>query len=274
VVFTIVALMVASSMYLLTAQTESRNIADTQRRLEDAKDLLMAFAMANGRLPCPAKKPDPSVSPAPTGEESPNTGTGVCTEGYAGYLPAKTIGFTPVDSSGYGIDVWGNPIRYVVSINSSAAGAANPDYAYTTPPSSPSSGIKYNFNPSATTTLMPLDLLVCTAYGSDGSVATTGPSCGTGANSGIAATNQSTIAAVVWSQGKNVTTASFGGIVGQAGADEAMNNKTATNAAALHGVFVSHAPRPFDATNAFDDQVVWIPASLLYSKMIAAGVLP
>jgi prepilin-type N-terminal cleavage/methylation domain-containing protein len=272
VVFTIVALLLASAMYTLSAQTENRNIADTQRRLEDAKELLIAFAMANGRLPCPAKKPNPSASPAPTGEESPNTGTGICTEGYAGYLPAKTIGFTPVDQAGYGVDVWGNPIRYVVSINSSAAGAVNPDYAYTTPPSSPSSGVKYNFNPTTTTTLTPLDLLVCTSFGTDGTTATTGPSCGTAANSGIAATNQSSVVAVIWSQGKNFTTVSFGGTSGQAGVDEAMNNKTATNA--VHGVFISHPPKPSTETNAYDDQVVWIPASLLYAKMIAAGQLP
>jgi len=57
-----------------------------------------------------------------------------------------------------------------------------------------------------------------------------------------------------------------------AGSDEAMNNKTAANS--NHGVFVAHAQRPFSETNEFDDQVVWIPASLLYAKMIAAGALP
>ena len=36
VVFTIVALLLASAMYTLSAQTENRNLADTQRRIEDA----------------------------------------------------------------------------------------------------------------------------------------------------------------------------------------------------------------------------------------------
>ena len=259
VVFTIVALMLASSMYMLGAQTEGRNIADTQRRLEDARDLLIGFAVVNGRLPCPA-------SSTSNGDEQP-TGGGACANGYNGWLPARAIGFTPVDSSGYGLDVWGNRIRYAVSINSSAAGALNPDYVYTTAPVSPGTGIKYNFNPTSTTTLTPLDLLVCASYGSDGNVTTTGPSCGTAANSGVAATNQSTVVAVIWSQGKNYAAASA-----LLGADETMNNKTATNA--NHGVFVAHAPRPFDSTNAYDDQVVWLPVSVLYSKMIAAGVLP
>jgi prepilin-type N-terminal cleavage/methylation domain-containing protein len=262
VVFTIVALLLASAMYTLSAQTENRNVADTQRRLDDAKDLLIAYAMANGRLPCPA-------SGTTAGDESPTTATGVCTDGYTGFLPARVIGFTPVDTTGYGIDVWGNRIRYAVAVKTNAV-----DNTFTIPPASPSSGIKYNFNPTTTTTLMPTDLMVCASYGSSGNTTTAAPSCGVATDSppGVAATNQFAVAAVVWSQGKNFGTAKFGGVSGQAGSDEAMNNKTATNA--NHGVFVAHAPRPFSETNEFDDQVVWIPASLLYAKMIAAGALP
>jgi type II secretory pathway pseudopilin PulG len=253
VVFTIVALMLASSMYMLSAQNEARNIADTQRRLEDARDLLIGFAIVNGRLPCPA-------SGTSNGDEQPSGG-GVCANGYNGWLPARALGYTPIDSSGYALDVWGNRIRYAVSINSSIG--ANPDYTFTT-----ASGIKNNFSSNP----VPNDLLICANVGSAGSsTSTSTPSCGTSADT-LPATNQNVVVAVVWSQGKNVTTASFGGVVGQASSDEAMNNKTAANS--VHGVFVSHAPRPFSATNAFDDQVVWIPVSLLYSKMLAAGVLP
>jgi prepilin-type N-terminal cleavage/methylation domain-containing protein len=262
VVFTIVALLLASAMYTLSAQTENRNIADTQRRLEDARELIIGFAIANGRLPCPA-------STTSSGDESPSGG-GVCTDAYAGYLPAKAIGFTPIDSGGYGLDVWGNRIRYAVSVNSNDAAATNPDNLFTT-----SSGMKNNFNPTATTTLAPQDLLICTLYDTGtGSITTAAPSCGTSPN-GIGATNQNTVVAVVWSQGRNYSSVSFSGVSGQAGADEAMNNKVRLPSAnANHGVFVSHAPRPFSETNAFDDQIVWIPIGLLYAKMTAAGVLP
>ena len=57
VVMTIVAFLLATTMYTLSAQTESRNFADTQRRLEEARDLLLSFALVNGRLPCPAVAP-------------------------------------------------------------------------------------------------------------------------------------------------------------------------------------------------------------------------
>src|SRR6185503_11261119 len=105
VVFTIVALLLASAMYTLSAQTENRNLADTQRRLEDARELLIAFAMANGRLPCPA-------SSTSSGDEATTGTAGQCSDAYAGFLPAKAIGFTPTDSSGFALDVWGNRIRY------------------------------------------------------------------------------------------------------------------------------------------------------------------
>jgi prepilin-type N-terminal cleavage/methylation domain-containing protein len=269
VVFTIVALLLASAMYTLSAQTEGRNIVDTQRRLEDAKELLVAFAIVNGRLPCPA-------SSTSNGDEAP-TGGGACTNAYAGFLPAKAIGFTPVDTLGYGVDVWGSRIRYAVSVNSNAAGAllnVNPDNVFTTAPASPSTGIKYNFNPTTTTTLTPLDLLVCSSYGSSGNVTTTGPSCGASGDSppGIAVTNASTVVAVVWSQGKNLVSASYSGTTGQAGEDEKMNNKTSSNS--NHGVFIHHPPRPFSETNEFDDHLVWIPVGLLYGRMITAGTLP
>lgn len=258
VVFTIIVLILGSVTYTLTAQMENRAVSDTQRRLQDAKELLIAYAMVNGRLPCPA-------STASNGDEAP-AGTGLCTSAYSGYLPAKAIGFTPIDVQGYGVDFWGNRIRYAVSINSNVA--ANPDYSFTTPPSSPSTGIKYNFGGAAA--LSPLDLLICTAYGAAASsTSTSAPSCGT---DGLAATNQSTVVAVVWSQGKNYGRGSYLGVSGQAGADEAFNNKTAANS--NHGVFVSHEPRFEFQTNEFDDLVVWIPANLLYGRMVAAGVLP
>ena len=258
VVFSIVVLLLGSLMYTLSAQIENRAIADTQRRLEDAKELLVAFAMVNGRLPCPA-------TATSNGDEAPSGGV-TCTCYYAGFLPARAIGFTPVDSSGYGLDVWGNRIRYAVSQKTTIS-----DNLFVT-----ANGIKNNFG--GATALAPRDLLVCSAYGTSGSVSTTTPSCGaaTDPTPGFAVTNQNTVVAVVWSQGKNVNTASFGtpAVAGQASGDEAFNNKIASPANSNHGVFVHHPPRtPYDGAE-YDDQVVWIPVGLLYGRMISASVLP
>ena len=55
---------------------------------------------------------------------------------------------------------------------------------------------------------------------------------------------------------------------GGSSADEAANLNS-------DGVFVSRPPSPAGATSGeFDDMLVWIPVGLLYSRMIAAGVLP
>jgi hypothetical protein len=86
-------------------------------------------------------------------------------------------------------------------------------------------------------------------------------------------TNQNVVAAVIWSQGKNFANSNFGGVVGQAGADEAVNNKTATNS--NHAVFVAHPPAPTGAPGGeFDDLLTWIPTGQLYGRLVAAGVLP
>ena len=55
VVLTIVTLLLSSLMYTLSAQVEQRNAEETRRRLEQARELILSFAIANGRLPCPAR---------------------------------------------------------------------------------------------------------------------------------------------------------------------------------------------------------------------------
>ncbi|HEU4925221.1 MAG TPA: type II secretion system protein, partial [Burkholderiales bacterium] len=101
----IIGILLSSTLFGLGAHFETRNRNDTQRRLEEAKELLLAFSLVNGRLPCPA---------ITSGEEA-GGGVAPCTATYAGFLPAKTIGFQPTDAIGFGLDAWGNRIRYAVS---------------------------------------------------------------------------------------------------------------------------------------------------------------
>lgn len=250
VVLAIVGFLLGGLMYSLSAQTEQRNRGETQRRLDEARELLIAFAIVNGRLPCPA-------STASNGVEADSGTTGSCSSAYAGYLPAKTIGFQTMDSSGYALDGWGNRIRYAVSVNTNVALA--PDYHFTASGSMKTNGI----------TVTPSDLLVCASWASNIDTSTSSPSCG----SATSVTNQNVIAVVIWSQGKDYSTASYSGLSGQAGNDEMLNNKTSANS--NHGVFVDHAQAPSGATNGeYDDQMVWIPAGLIYGRLISAGVLP
>lgn len=241
VVFAIVSLLLATGMYTLSAQTEQRNFEETRRRLEAARELLLAFAVVNGRLPCPATStPDEAFT------------SGTCTTSYptatSGFLPARSIGYQVVDSAGYAVDAWGNRIRYAVS-------TANPVSCADTP-ALPHFVNTNNLRANGIT-CRPDDLVICHS-----ATGITASDCGPAAN---ALTNQSSpnkpLVAIVLSTGRN-------GAAGGAGIDEAAN---------LNGdrVFVWHTPTPVGATNGeFDDQMLWIPVGELYGKLISAGLLP
>jgi prepilin-type N-terminal cleavage/methylation domain-containing protein len=245
VVTAIIGLLLASALYTLSAQTDQRNFEETRRRLEAARELLLAFAIVNGRLPCPA-------STTSNGDEAPLGGglctclNGTCTTPIAnqppvGWLPARSIGYQIVDTAGYAIDAWGNRIRYAVS------GVALTGCLGTLPHFTNTTNLRTNG-----LTCQPNDLVVCrTATGIIAS------SC----NTALPVTNQNTLVAIVYSTGKN-------GAGGSAGTDEAAN---------LNGdrVFVWHTPTPVGAANGeFDDQMAWISVGELYGRLVAAGALP
>ena len=261
VVFTIVALLMGSLMYTLSAQVEQRNFEETRRRMEQARELVLSFAVVNGRLPCPARNV-PTVLPLTIAGDEVRDAAGQCTAdavedyyggaipgGILGLLPARAIGAQPVNSLGFAIDAWGNPLRYAVAkLKTNCAAPVAPkvllDPHFTVAANMQNNGIS----------CQPSDLLICTS--ATGITATT---CGGAANQLM---SQSLVAAIIFSTGKNGSSG-----VG-AGADEAAN---------LNGdrVFVFHPPVPVGAANGeFDDQFTWIPVGELYSRLIAAGKLP
>jgi len=117
IVLAIVGLLLGGLIMPLSAQIDARNLADTRKALDEAKESLIGFAIANGRLPCPA-----TVSS--NGLEAP-PGGGICTSALNGYLPGATLGLTLTDGQGFAVDAWGNRLRYAVS--------AYKDSVYTTP---------------------------------------------------------------------------------------------------------------------------------------------
>jgi len=258
----VVALLMGSVMYTLSAQTEQRMRTDSLRSLDEAKELLITFAIVNGRLPCPA-------STTSNGAESDSpAGSRNCTNYYSGFLPARAIGFQPQDASGYGLDAWGNRIRYAVSqsvpVNSQTPRVCRPVNP-TTAPSTPHFTHKDNLRTNGID-CAPNDLVVCAAASG---INTAPPSC----NAAAPVTNQNVVAAVIWSQGKNFASSTYLGVKGQAGDDERANNKTAANS--NHAVFITHPPAPAGAAGGeFDDLLIWIPAGQLYGRLVASGVLP
>jgi len=254
-VLVIVALLLGGVMAMVSAQTEQRKWRDTQSQLEAARDALLGYAIANGRLPCPANSNS-------AGAEVP-AGGGVCGAAGNNYdyyggvvggvtyglLPAVTLGYLPVDTQGFALDAWGNRIRYAVS-------------KVTTPAFSP------NFTSTVMKTnglsVLPYDLIVCAS--NTGTSVGPPPTCGATATNWV--TGQKTVVAILYSPGKN------GRDSITLGADEAANEDRTTGTG-NDAVFISHTPAPSGATGGeFDDQVLWLSVGTLYSKLVAAQVLP
>lgn len=254
VVLALVGLLLGSLMYTLSAQTEQRSREDTLRRLQEARELLISYAIVNGRFPCPARSNS-------AGDEVRNA-AGECRNGagledyyggaladgtVGGFLPAAALGFSPVDGAGFALDIWGNRLRYAIARQLDPTIATCADTA-TIAHFSLATKLKSNG-----ITCAPRDLIVCSA--------TQAIAIGTACGAGTIVTNRSTVVAVVYSIGKN-------GAGGPKSANESEN---------VDGdhLFVHRPPDPTGAAaGEFDDLVVWIPVGLLYGRLIAAGVLP
>lgn len=266
IVLLIVGLLLGGGLMVLGAQTEAQRFKDSQRLLDEARDALLGYAVANGRLPCPA-------SAASNGTESfcTNAGNpcgavtlvfqahGHCSNSYNGFLPGATLGL-PGTTGGYLMDAWGGSatsrIRYAVySTLGTSSGAIN---AVINPFTGSGAGLNMQTatmasiaNQASTTSL----LSVC-------STATGVLNPGTAnARCPVASTLTNQAAAVIYSLGKNAPT-------GGTGADEAAN---LNNDAA----FVSHTRVEAGGTGGeFDDLVTWLPITTLFNRMVTAQRLP
>jgi prepilin-type N-terminal cleavage/methylation domain-containing protein len=245
VVLMIVALLLSTLMYTLSAQSDQRAREQSQRTLEQAREALIGFAIANGRLPCPA-------SNTSNGVEAPNGG-GDCTNYNDGFLPAVTLGFQPTDSAGYAVDAWNNRVRYSLA-RTLTAGCTVPHFT-----------VKATLKQNGMSCLPnSAELLICKS--SQSAPAPAPGNCGPADN---AVTNTGTVVAIVFSPGKNFSQAQTAAAATAANKfDEAANIDANT-------VYIMHAPAPSGATGGeYDDQMVWIPVGVLYGRMASAGVLP
>jgi prepilin-type N-terminal cleavage/methylation domain-containing protein len=250
----IITLLLGSILVPLHTQVEQRQVAETQKMLEDIKEALIGHAIAKGYLPCPdATAAAAGVTPN-DGIEDVDGATGLCIGTLSGSMntacpppyPAtcvyqstrRAVGNVPWVSLGLGAsDPWGNRIRYSVDMEFSAR--------------SPS-------NPGAFSLASAADIGVCASA-----------ACATRLTSATAGEGA---VAVILSHGKNGRSA--------IGANTGVANPAATSADELDnvggGTFTSRpitALAPNDA-NYFDDIVTWLGKYSLYSRMVAAGKLP
>lgn len=241
IVLIIVALLAGGMLMSLSAQQDIKQVAETNKTLEEAREALIGFAAARGRLPCPA-----SSLPASTGVESPSDGSGTCNYPLNGYLPGITLGIRPTDANGFVIDAWGNPIRYAIYTNPAINSVSFP---FSTQNGMKNAGLENLALSSIGPPAVERNLLfVCaSATGISASSCNTAPSL----------INNAPV--VLFSIGKNGSSSNL---------DETANR-------AGNPVFVSHTPTPANGTDpGFDDIVVWLSPNILYNRMIAAGRLP
>lgn len=248
IVLFIVALLMGGLLPVISSQIEQRRVSDTLKQLDDVQQALLGFAVANGRLPCPASSTSNGQESFCTNATGNCTGVtttvqthGNCSNVYNGFVPAATLGLATTGSNGYADDVWGNHLHYAVTPASSKAFTSSISMAA--------------LSSSAD------ELYVCTT--STGLNSTTSPYCASGAG----LTSTPGVPVVIYSTGKN-------GGYGGTGNDEKLNPNPNTPVAA-DKVFISHTPTAAAAGNGeFDDIVIWISPNTLLNRMIAGGKLP
>lgn len=104
VVLFIIVLLLGSILVPLSTQVEQKQINDTQKTLDEIREALIGYAVANGNLPCPDTGTD--------GSENVTVATGVCTTIAGGIA----VGRLPYTDLGLGnSDLWGNRYTYVVN---------------------------------------------------------------------------------------------------------------------------------------------------------------
>ena len=245
VVLVILAILITAIGVPLGTQLDQQRAVDTQKQLENIKEAIYGFAMANGRLPCPAT--------AAGGTEDP-VGGGVCTT-ESGFVPGITLGLSGLDSAGFVVDGWrdgldARRIRYAVRPVSTTSGA----------PAQCTSTLTRVLTTSDRMRTATMDCLAQSAV----LMLTVNTTIITGALPGTCTASALTTKApfVIFSLGKNGTTVGTG-------ADET------TNQVANAVTFISNTPTvAASCAGEFDDIVTWGSLNTLFARMVQAGKLP
>jgi prepilin-type N-terminal cleavage/methylation domain-containing protein len=119
----IVGLLLTMMIVPLNTQVDQQRNSDTQKLLAQTTEAILGFAVANGRLPCPAT-PGTANSTAGAGLE--NKGATSCTL-TAGVVPWAALGLPEVDA-------WGRRLTYRVTpaLSGDPTGGAQASFTLTT----------------------------------------------------------------------------------------------------------------------------------------------
>ena len=300
VALVIMALLFAGALIPLSTQIEVRNIADTQRTVDHIREAVIGFAMANGRLPCPARGQTPagetdSITWSPTsiaaGSEQWDPANNRCFVVF-GVVPWATLGVPEADA-------WGRRFTYRVS-HAFADAISLASYQSLASPAlvPPNAALMSPANQSPSCSPTPAPTLASFALCSLGDIAVFTRSESTHARVTIG----SALPAVIISHGRNGYGAfqpSGTRVVGSGdgdgdgvpdqNADEAANVTGSTTLTPYAGSFSQwafYSRSPMSASTGcsdgtagsplceFDDIVFMLSSSTLMARMVSAGRLP
>jgi len=97
IVLVIVGVLLGGLLPTISSQIEQQHRTETRKQLDEIKEALIGYAIANGNFPCPAKS-------AADGAEDRNIGSGACNQ-RPGFIPWSELGVAKLDA-------WGRIIRY------------------------------------------------------------------------------------------------------------------------------------------------------------------
>lgn len=109
----VLALLLGAMLVPLATQVEQRQIAETQKTMDDVREALLGFAATNGYLPCPDQQAGAGANDGV--EDVSSSASGVCTNIIGAGVNALASGNLPWATLGLGQqDAWGNRLRYAV----------------------------------------------------------------------------------------------------------------------------------------------------------------
>lgn len=265
VVMLIMGTLLSGLLVALTQTSNNTRITTAKTQMLKIEEALYAFAQAHGRLPCPA------ISTS-SGYESPNDGTGDCTQTH-GFIPGASLSlYSRLNDDGLMLDPWSNPYRYSVSSykvdvgnpNASTYGQfvdsadANGEYAFTS-----STALSALFGDDPTVNITATDdgenaadhtLTICDAYDCTGDV------------------YSRTSPAVVLSMGPN-----WANMIDDCGVttntDEVENAGAITDGDYCITNTNTFVDAEYNEEN-FDDIIIWLSPYILFSRLIDAQQLP
>ena len=241
VVLVIVALLIASLVFPLSAQQDIRARQETEKMFSDIREALIGFAIANGRLPRPAISFANGLERSTACDDDELEGED---DSCAGFIPWATLGVQKLDG-------WNKLIRYSVS----------PTYA--------NAAITLTTVANRTVQTRDKDGTVMDLAGNN-SVSPPTDRCKTAAQC---------VPAVVFSHGKERWGTTDSGVALADGSatntDEDANNLGNTGPNSTFNYFSRLSSSDTTAVGGeFDDIVVWLPATILTNRMITTGKLP